>query len=543
MGQEVKHAPHFHKTDYTRFHKALVAETELARQHVRRGHGFASKEQATVGMELEVSLVDAAQLRPACISRELLVYLQEQKDQSTAAATTATADEAKDSKGNDGSGLTDELGQFQLEYNSPVFTLSGTCLRQMQDDLQSFWDRTDAAAVDHFDAHLLAIGTLPTLRPENLGLSSMSDRNRYRALNEQLLRQRHGRPVHLDIHCLPDNVSEPPPSLSSVSSTSPSSFSSSSLALDHPNCMLEAICCSFQLHWQVPCQQSARYFNAGLLISPILVAVTANSPIVLGHLSSWQESRIPVFEQGFELHPRRVWLGSGFVRDSVVEVFEQNLDIPTILPENYKETPRDQFRHLKLHNGSVWRWHRPLIGTDPSSVNTVGAGGDSIAPENERVHLRIEHRTMPAGPTVVDSIANAAFYYGMVEELANLPVPPESMCTFETVETNFYRAAERGLEAEIEWLYSDKPNPTTVQNVVLERLLPAARRGLERLKIDAFDAEYYLGIIERRVKTGQTGAVWQRRWVAKYGQLDTQALTSTYWAQQKTGRPCSEWDV
>jgi hypothetical protein len=314
--------------------------------------------------------------------------------------------------------------------------------------------------------------------------------------------------------------------------------------LPHYNCMLEAICCSFQLHWQVPCEQSARYFNAGLLVSPILAAVTANSPIVLGRLTSWQESRIPLFEQAYEVQPRRVWLGNGFVRDSVVEVFEENLGIPTILPEYCTETPRDQFRHLKLHNGSVWRWHRPLIGTYTGSTNTVSAGGDSSVSEKERVHLRIEHRTIPAGPTVVDSIANAAFYYGMVEELANLPVAPESMCYFETVETNFYRAAERGLEAEIEWLCSDEPSPTTnVQNVVLERLLPAARRGLERLKIHASDAEYYLEIIKRRVKTGQTGAVWQRRWMAKHGQLDTQALTSAYWNQQKTGRPCSEWDV
>jgi hypothetical protein len=533
MGQEVEHSPHFHKADYTRFHKAVVAETELARQYVCRGYGFDSKQPATVGMELEVSLVDAAQLRPACISRELLGYLQAQKDQSTDTDTNAgaVADETKDSKGNDGSGLTDELGQFQLEYNSPVFTLMGICLRQMQDDLQSFWDRTDAAALSNFDAHLLAIGTLPTLRSEHLGLSSMSDRNRYRVLNEQLLCQRHGRPVHLDIHCLPGSVSEPTPNSSSSSSASSSSASSSSLTLDHPNCMLEAICCSFQLHWQVPCQQSARYFNAGLLVSPILVAVTANSPVVLGRLSSWQESRIPVFEQAYELQPRRVWLGDGFV-----------LDFPTILPEYCPETPRDQFRHLKLHNGSMWRWHRPLIGTNTSSTNTVGAGGDSSAPVEGGAHLRIEHRNIPAGPTVVDSIANAAFYYGMVEELANLSVAPEIMCSFETVETNFYQAAERGLEAEIEWLCSDETNPTTVQNVVLKRLLPAARRGLERLKIDASDAEYYLGIIERCVQTGQTGAVWQRRWMAKYG-LDTQALTSTYWARQNTGRPCSEWDV
>jgi hypothetical protein len=533
MGQEVEYSPRFHKADYTRFHKALVAETELAREYVRRGHGFASEQQATVGMELEVSLVDAARLRPACISRELLVYLQEQKNQS--AADVVAGDEANDSKGNDGSSLTDELGKFQLEYNSPVFTLTGTCLRQMQDDLQSFWDRTDAA-VGHFDAHLLAIGTLPTLRSENLGLSSMSDRNRYRVLNEQLLCQRHGRPVHLDIHCLQENGSRPTPDSSSISS----STSPSSLTLDHYNCMLEAICCSFQLHWQVPCHQSARYFNAGLLVSSILVAVTANSPVVLGHLTSWQESRIPIFEQAYEVKPRRVWLGNGFVRDSVVEVFEENLNVPAILPECCTETPRDQFRHLKLHNGSVWRWHRPLIGTNATSTNTADASGDNSASEKERVHLRIEHRTIPAGPTVVDSIANAAFYYGMVEELANLPVAPESMCNFETVETNFYKAAERGLEAEIEWLCSD---PANIQNVVLERLLPAARRGLERLNIDSSDAEYYLGIIERRVKTGQTGAVWQRRWIAKHGQLDTQALTSTYWQQQRTGQPCSEWDV
>jgi gamma-glutamyl:cysteine ligase YbdK (ATP-grasp superfamily) len=553
MGQELEQPSHFHKADYRRFQKALLAETELARQYCRCRfdhdsstttsstrttstcagcRGFDAKQPATVGMELGVFLVDTAQLQPACVANGLLEYLQTQRGTCTDTSAAAdVADESKETKQkDDGSSVTHELGQFQLEYNSPVFTLTGNCLRQMQNDMQSFWDTAERAAVSQFDAHLLAVGILPTMRSEKLDLPSMSRRNRYRAINEQLLHDRHGRPVHLDIHCLPDIAAQ-------VTSESPPS----SLTLDHPNIMLEAMCCSFQLHWQIPCQQSARYFNAGLLVSPILVAVTANSPIVLGRVSSWHESRIPVFEQACAFQHERAWLGSGFVRECVLEVFEQNVDFPILLPARFStNTTREEFRHLGLHNGSLWRWHRPLIGTTRTS-NLVDAG-DNVS-ETETAHLRMEHRTVPAGPTVVDSIANAAFYYGLVEELANQPVPPESMCTFETVRTNFYQAAELGLEAEIEWLCGEEPNPRTVQNLVLESLLPAARRGLERLKINTSDAEYYLGVIEWRVKMGQTGATWQRRWMEKHGQHDTQALTSAYHVRQQTGRPCSEWDV
>ena len=82
--------------------------------------------------------------------------------------------------------------------------------------------------------------------------------------------------------------------------------------------------------------------------------------------------------------------------DSLIEIFEENFrDYESLLPVAYDDPP-EAMRHLRLHNGVIWRWNRPLIGFDESG-----------AP-----HLRVEHRILPAGPTFIDMMANAALYLG-----------------------------------------------------------------------------------------------------------------------------------
>ena len=81
---------------------------------------------------------------------------------------------------------------------------------------------------------------------------------------------------------------------------------------------------------------------------------------------------------------RRVGFGSGYVQRDLAEPFEENLaHFPVLLPI-LSDAPPARFAYLRLHNGTIWRWIRPVVGFDA---------------EDGRVHLRTEVRPLPAGPT------------------------------------------------------------------------------------------------------------------------------------------------
>ncbi|HEY5720332.1 MAG TPA: glutamate--cysteine ligase, partial [Gammaproteobacteria bacterium] len=180
------------------------------------------------------------------------------------------------------------------------------------------------------------------------------------------------------------------------------------------------------------------------------------------------------------------------------------------------------FAHLRLHNGTIWRWNRLLLGSDADA----------------RPHLRLEHRTLPAGPTLVDCIANAALFYGLVSELAADPAAPEQGLPFARARDNFYAAARDGLAAEVTWLNGRHGSVTAL---FVERLLATARRGLERLGVERGDRDDYLELIEARVRTGRTGSAWQRAWVRRHG-ADMHGLAAAYLDGQRSGRPVHEWE-
>ena len=182
-----------------------------------------------------------------------------------------------------------------------------------------------------------------------------------------------------------------------------------------------------------------------------------------------------------------------------------------------------RFAAARMLNGTIWRWNRPLIG--------FNAQGEP--------HLRIEHRVMPAGPGMNDTVANAAFYFGLVEMLGSVPAPPEAALPFEQAVANFYAAARDGLQAHATWLDG---RSVPMRELLLHELLPMARRGLERLHFDRHDIERYLGIIVGRVETGRNGAAWQRAFVARHG-ADMEALTCAYCERQQGGAPVHEWSV
>jgi len=212
-----------------------------------------------------------------------------------------------------------------------------------------------------------------------------------------------------------------------------------------------------------------------------------------------------------------------YVEDSVLECFRTNLDrFPVLLPQVVDEPP-ERLAHLRLHNGTIWRWNRPLIGFDAAGTP----------------HLRIEHRVMPAGPTIADAIANAALYFGTVQSFAGEMAHPRQRLPFNIAKGNFYQAARDGLDAEVEW-FDRRPSP--LRRVLADDLLPRASRGLTALGIAAAETERWLGIIAGRLRTGQTGSAWQRAWIARHGR-DLTALTAAYLENQESGLPVHQWPL
>ena len=477
MGEEIKHS-HFNTDDFKRFESSLRQETKLLREYFARA-SFAG-EQPVSGFEIEAWLVDQ-NYHPAPLNEEFLAAF----DNPLAGP---------------------ELASFNIEINTEPRALNGHVFSAMHQSLIETWDRCRKTAAD-LDAKVVMCGILPTIKDEDLNLSNMSKMKRYRALNREVLHQRHGKPIKLDINGYEH------------------------LKVTHRNVMLESAATSFQLHIQVPPEQAVRFYNASVILSAPLVALTANAPFLFGR-NLWDETRIPLFEQsvkvgGYEgaaFGPiSRVTFGSGYVRESLMECFSENLEhYPILLPVEL-EGAQDHFPHLRLHNGTIWRWNRPLIGFDQTG----------------KIHLRIEQRVIPAGPSLIDAIANAAFFYGTVNYLASSETPPEKLLSFAGAKDNFYRCAQSGLRAQINW-FENHHGP--VLELLRDILLPMAYEGLERLGIAITDINEYLGIINERLQRKTNGATWQRKFIEKHGK-DMYALTESYYQYQNSGLPVHEWEI
>lgn len=477
MGQEIDTSL-FSDQDFAEYKHRLKTETEMLAEWFKQGRFVA--DQRMGGYELESWLVDC-DYNPAPLNEEFLSHLNNPW-------------------------VTPELSRFNIELNGPPVALHKDAFSKMENDLAATWLACVQTAHD-LDAHLIMIGILPSVKEDQLVLSNMSRMQRYRALNEQVFRLRQGRPLSLDI------------------------VGREHLSTTHHDVMLESATTSFQIHLLVSQQDSVTFYNASLIASAALVAVSANSPYLFGY-DLWDESRIPLFEQavavggydGAVFGPtRRVGFGSGYARESLMECFTENLEhYPILLPKLYNDAP-ERMRHLHLHNGTIWRWNRPLIGFE----------------ENGDPHLRIEHRVVPGGPTVVDEIANAAFFFGLTQYLATLDDQPEELISFSQARDNFYAAARQGLNATTHWVNDKK---CVIRTLIKDELLQAARMGLRMLEIDRDDVNYYIGIIEQRVRKGLNGATWQRQYVEKY-KCDMRQLTEAYTEHQQTGDPVHRWSV
>ncbi len=414
--------------------------------------------------------------------------------------------------------FTTELGLFQLEANCDPQEFSGDGISKMEKQLDALMEKVWKAAEDiGLDAVLM--GILPTLRKEDLGQDGMVPSERYLTMSKVIADLRGGK-FDFSIKGLDE------------------------LIIHHDSVMLEACNSSFQVHLQVEPKEFARLYNLAQLLAAPMMAISANSPLLFGK-RLWAETRIALFRQAVDdrtqrTHHRereaRVSFGTRWVKSSVTEIYREDVArFRALVGGQFDEDPKAMFergevpnlKSLRLHNGTIYRWNRPCYGV-----------------ANGKAHLRIENRVMPAGPSVLDEVSNAAFWFGLMAELGSRELDIPKRLEFDQAGANFYAAAREGLGATFTWLDGrDFPAGT----LVLEELLPIAEMGLKRQKIDDADIKRYLGTIEQRVKSGRTGARWL---LSSWNSLKDKAtpgeranaIVAATIQRQRAGRPVHEWE-
>jgi hypothetical protein len=412
-------------------------------------------ERPLTGLEIEFNLVDEA-CDPAMLNAPVLVAIANSDFQT-------------------------ELGQFNIEINVRPRSLTGTSANELESELRASLNAAEERARSA-GAHIVMIGMLPTLTPKHLTAEALSANPRYRLINEQIFAAR-GEDLHITI--------DGPERLSTYADT----------------IAPEAACTSVQFHLQVSPQDYAPTWNAAQCIAGVQVALGANSPFFFGK-ELWRETRVALFEQATDTRPQelkeqgvrpRVWFGERWIT-SVFDQFEENVRyFPALLPVCDAEDPvavlaggdTPKLGELRMHNGTVYRWNRP--------VYDVYRG---------KPHLRVENRVLPAGPTVVDILANGAFYYGLLRALTEQDRPLWSQMSFAAAFDNFETGARNGIDAQVFW---PGLGEVPVTELVLRKLLPLAHHGLSAWGVDTALSDRLLDIVERRCTSHQNGAEWQAR--------------------------------
>jgi Glutamate-cysteine ligase family 2(GCS2) len=450
VGQEVGPKV-FSREDRHRYRTKVRTCLDVFERMLREAHFDA--ERRSFGLEIELNLTDGAGA-PAMINHAVL---------------EAIADAA----------FQTELGQFNVEINIPPRLLEGNVFTDLEADVRKSLNEAEERARP-VGGHMMLIGILPTIDEAHLTAEAFSESPRYQLLNEQIFAAR-GEDLEIAItgperlHTYADTIAP------------------------------EAACTSVQLHQQVDPDAFAAHWNAAQAIAGVQVAVAANSPFFFGK-ELWRETRIALFEQATDTRPDelkaqgvrpRVWFGERWIT-SIFDLFEENVRyFPALLPVCEDEDPVAMLERgdmpglpeLRLHNGTIYRWNRPIYD--------VVRG---------RPHVRVENRLLPGGPTVVDILANAAFYYGLVRSLIEDERPVWSRMSFSAAQENLHAGARDGIEARVYW---PGVGEVPVAELVLRRLLPLAHEGLERAGVAAVDRERLLEIMERRCVELTNGAAWQ----------------------------------
>ncbi len=485
----------FSEEEFTRFGHRLTQSLQALEQVVEQP-GF-GEGPLSLGAELELSIINS-QGSAYPINRALL---------------NASNDEH----------LQLELDRFNLEYNLSPVALAGYPFSHIRAQLAHAIQSLERCA-SGLGGRIVPIGILPTLCPDELDSPVMSDLPRYRALSAGLRRLRDGP------FCIHINGPEP-------------------LLVTCSDVTLEGANTSFQIHLRVNPQDFAPVYNAAQLVTPVVLALSANSPIFLQH-RLWAETRVALFKQAIDSRnrqeggwhaPARVSFGHGWVRRGAYELFAEAVGLyPPLLPVMSNEDPLEclkqghlpQLEELRLHQGTVWRWNR--------AIYDASANG----------HVRVEFRALPSGPTPIDMAANAAFLVGLTLGLQQSIDSILHRFPFEYAHGNFYRAAEQGIEAMLVWPNATAHGMRDISACALaEELLPVAEQGLKNYGVEKEEVHAMLNVIRERLKARMNGARWQIERLSQYeqqGDSRSQALTRMlhdYLVAVQTGAPISQWSL
>lgn len=446
-----------------------------------------------IGSEQEMFLVDS-NLGPAPVAEEVLARLNDER-------------------------FVAEIARFNLEANLTPHLLGGRCFGRMEEELSEVL-RLAREGARVCGADVLLGGILPTLAISDLRAENITPRPRYHELNRVIGELRGG------------------------------TFSAyikgrDELHIKHDNILLASCNASFQIHLQVNPREFAARYNLAQAVTAPLLAAAVNSPLLFGR-RLWQETRVALFQHSNDARtsaeqarsqPTRVGFGEGWLKDSVIELFrEQIARFRVIMTNSPDEDPlavlargeAPSLSALRLHNGTIWPWNRACYG--------VSEG---------RPHLRIENRALPGGPTVLDEVANAAFFTGMMTALPGEYGEVGERMAFDDAKANFFAAARYGLRAQLTWMDGKR---YIAAALILDRLLPLAREGLRQSGVEEADIERYLGTLEERVRNGQTGAQWMLQSLESMGEEGTsdlrrRKLAAAMLERQQGTEPVHRWAV
>ncbi|HMO79184.1 MAG TPA: CBS domain-containing protein [Pyrinomonadaceae bacterium] len=473
------------------FTKAVLNDLHAMEEMLRSGS--LEPHARRIGAEQEMFLVDSS-LHPAAYSEQ---------------AIAASGDPR----------LTTEIGQFNLEANLTPRELGGDCLRRMEQELEEVIGEVKHVMRQR-RGEVVLCGILPTIQGSDLKEQNLTPQPRYAELN-RVLTALHGDDRFVHIKGLDE------------------------IRLYHKDTFIEFCNTSFQVHLQPPIAEFTNAYNWAQAISAPVLAPAVNSPLLLAH-RLWHETRLALFQHAVDersqIHhersrPARVTFGRSWVNDSIVEIFHEDVArfriiLTRDLEENSMETLRrggvPRLKAWSMHNGTVWRWNRPCYGI-----------------MNGKPGLRIEARYLPAGPTILDEMANAAFFIGLMEALPREFGDVRMRMSFDDAKTNFFTVARYGLRSQITWL--DGRSHSTPQ-LILDELLPLARQGLERAGIDGEDIGRYLGTLEERVEREMSGARWMLDSIARMDPAAKQnvrmrTLVAAMVENQNARLPLHEWPL
>ena len=449
--------------------------------------------QPMTGLEIELNLVDQ-RWQPAMANAEVLEVIADPDFQT-------------------------ELGRYNIEFNVAPRSLTGDLMLDLENVLRASLDHAESKA-NEIGSEIIMIGILPTLRTEHFESEWMSANPRYQALDEAVFAARR-EDLELDISGVEH------------------------LKMYADTIAPESACTSVQLHLQVSPADFAPCWNAAQTLAGPQMALGANSPFLFGK-KLWAETRTELFLQATDTRSPElrnqgvrppVFFGERWIT-SIFDLFEENVRyFPALLPETTDEEPEavlaageaPRLQELRLHNGTVYRWNRPVY--------------DVV---DGRPHLRVENRVLPAGPTVVDVLANAAFYYGALTVLATEERPVWTKMSFDAAKANFDAGSQLGVDAVFYWPGFGE---VSWDELLLRHLLPKAHQGLERWGVSAEARNRYLGIVEDRCKTRRNGAWWQSEAVAAFeahGMSRDDALTEMlkhYSRGMHSNEPVHTWEV